>query len=307
MDILAVFPLFRPLLIALSGAGLAYFIVQAIPVQRFDRNRLGAFASANTITQATIGSEAHRVRLAFAKWGLDVTGYEMTAWWGARIGAATLTFLLTFMVGLPLLMGLALGAIAWLALDGLLQDAWRSLVTAIEKEVPTFLSRLAGTIQVESNVLNAVTEVGETLPDKSPLRAWLERLVGACRTRGPAGLKDMQTEAQVISSSLGLAVFEIGRLWETGGQGYGRAFSLAADNLADILQARGQAEAKGDGARGSIRLVLLSLGGVMVYMIQQPNLTPYMQLPIVQLIYVGIGLWVAFGWRTINDMIEDAI
>ena len=52
----------------------------------------------------------------------------------------------------------------------------------------------------------------------------------AAKSRGgKKGLDEMQAEASDISSSLLLVVVEIGRLWETGGQGYAQSFQMVSE------------------------------------------------------------------------------
>ncbi len=147
-----------------------------------------------------------------------------------------------------------------------LNTVWVKLQHGIEKDIPIFLSRLASTVQIESNVLEAINEVTETLEPKGPLREWMLKFIGRCQAGGIKALDDMLLEAQAISTSLGIAVFEIGRLWETGGPGYVKAFAMAADNIGDALKARGMAHAKGDGAKSSIRMIVLALIAVVIFL-----------------------------------------
>lgn len=301
-------PALRPWIAGGALAFAVYALIQALPKgSRKSNKRLQHFAGVDEASKVEVGSTAHRIRLAFLSFGLDVSGNEDAALWSARLGAVGLVTVIGTAFSLPLFIALALGGAGWIVVDSVIQARWQEMVVKIEKDVPTFLLRLAGTVQVETNVLNAISEVAETFDPKSPLRSWLERFLAQCQSRGQAGLQAMLVEATAISSALGLAVFEIGRLWETGGEGYTRSFAVAADNLSNILQARGMANAKGDGARGAIRIVVLSLAAVMIFLIRTPQFGPVIKEPIMQLAYAAIIAWVAYGWKFINTMIDEAI
>ncbi len=117
----------------------------------------------------------------------------------------------------------------------------------------------------------------------------------------------MLKEAQAISPSLGIAIFEIGRLWETGGPGYVKAFNMAAENIGDALKARSLAHAKGDGAKGSIRMIVLALVGVMVFLFRTPQFAASLQDTTIQIVFAFMLGWMFFGWSVIDSIIESAI
>jgi hypothetical protein len=196
---------------------------------------------------------------------------------------------------------------AWFLVDSQLNGAWIKLTHGMEKDIPIFLSRLASTVQIESNVLEALNDVTETLELKSPLREWMLQFIARCQSGGQQALGEMLQEAQAISTSLGIAVFEIGRLWETGGPGYVKAFGIAADNIGDALKARGMAHAKGSGAKGSIRMIVLALIVVMVFLFGTPQFSTAMQDLSMQLMFAFILGWMFFGWSVIDGIIEGAI
>jgi hypothetical protein len=295
----------------IAGAALAfgsYFLVQLLLSIQRPGGRLTQFGGAAQEKAAVdAGSRAHKIRLVFASFGLDVSGNENTALILTWLGGGTVVALVLLIVGAPLLI-LPVGYIAaWFLIDGQMNTVWIKLTHGIEREIPVFLTRLASTVQIESNVLEAINEVSETLEPKGQLKEWLQRFIARCQAGGAKALDELLLEAQAISTSLGIAVFEIGRLWETGGPGYIKAFNMAAENIGDALKARALAHAKGDGAKSSIRMIVLALIAVMVFIFTTPQFAEAMQDPSMQMLYAFIIGWMFFGWSMIGSIIEGAI
>ena len=294
-----------------AGGALAagtYFLFRLLTQIKRPGSRLSQFAGPSVERAAEdTGTRKHKIRLVFAGFGLDVAGNETAALVLAWLGAGTVMALLLLVVGAPLLMIPAAYVAAWFLVDSRINNAWIKLKHGIEREIPVFLMRLASTVQIESNVLEAIHEVTETLDPKGPLKEWLQKFLARCQAGGAQALGGMLTEAQAVSVSLGIAVFEIGRLWETGGPGYVRAFAMAAENIGDALKARALAHAKGDGAKSSIRMIVLALIGVMVFLFATPQFAAAMQDPTVQILYAFILGWMFFGWSMIDSIIEGAI
>jgi hypothetical protein len=298
----------KPFILGGALAFGAYYFVRLLTQIKRPGGRLTQFAGpANEKAAADTGSQKHKVRLVFASFGLDVAGNETLALWLARLGGGTAMALILLLVNAPLLMLPAAYVAAWFLVDSQLNGAWIKLTHGVEKDIPIFLSRLASTIQIESNVLEALNEVTETLEGKSPLRAWMLQFIARCQAGGQQALGGMLEEAQAVSTSLGIAVFEIGRLWETGGPGYARAFAIAADNIGDALKARGMAHAKGDGAKGSIRMIVVALLVVMVFLFGTPQFSTAMQDLNMQIMFAFILGWMFFGWSMIDSIIEGAV
>jgi Flp pilus assembly protein TadB len=295
----------------IAGGALAfgtYYLFRLVMQIKRPGGRLTRFAGeAAEKTAADAGSRNHKIRLVFSSFGLDVAGNEGAALFLAWLGAGTVLALILLVVGAPLLMLPAAYVAAWFLVDSRMNSVWVRLRHGIEREIPVFLTRLGSTVQIESNVLEAVHEVAETLDSKGPLKEWMLRFIARCQAGGAQALGGMLPEAQAVSTSLGIAVFEIGRLWETGGPGYVKAFNMAAENIGDALKARALAHAKGDGAKSSIRMIVLALIGVMVFLFATPQFAAAMQDPAVQILYAFILGWMFFGWSMIDSIIEGAI
>jgi hypothetical protein len=113
----------------------------------------------------------------------------------------------------------------------------------------------------------------------------------------------MQVEAHSISPSLLLAVVEIGRLWETGGQGYTDALRLASENMADLIETRSQAHEVAAGAWGTARTILLALGFTLGSVLVNPISKPAFQMPALQFGLLAAVAWAGLGYWHIRDMI----
>jgi predicted phage tail protein len=197
--------------------------------------------------------------------------------------------------------------LAWFFVQGAVSGAWSAMRREVEMEVPTFLLRMSGTAQVQPNVQRALEEVEPTLNPNGSLRKWIHRFAARLQAGGRPALKEMLDEAEAISPSLGLAVFEIGRLWEAGGAGYPRALAQAAENLGFILDGRAQADAKAAGAKRAMLVVLGALLIVTGVMMRNPTISASIRSPVIQVMYLLIAVWVAIGWAQVNSMIEEAV
>lgn len=251
------------------------------------------------------GSFEHKVRLAALGYGLNVEGKEKLAYYGA-IGGLTLLVLVAIQAfNMPPVLIPAGAALSYVFVKGLVESRWNKMRIAMEKELPAFLLRLAATLQATPNVIEALTDVTNTLDPAGPLQAWLKRMILAMQSSGQKGLEDLRVEAAAISPSLMMVVLEISRLWETGGAGYIQAFQLAAQGLSDLLSARANAQAKSDGAWGTIRIILLALGGAIAVAMGNPGSGYLFHSPIAQMGLLILLGWAALGWNVIGDAIRE--
>jgi hypothetical protein len=299
-------------LIAAGAVALAaYSLIAWLVTRRPSVGRsLQAYAqspSGKPVPEARVGSQEHKVRLAFAAYGLDVSGKEQLALYLAYAALGMALALSAVFLGLPLLLSLGGLAAGYFAVNGLVNSQWNKTRMAMEREIPTFLMNLSSIIQLTLNVIQALEDASLSLNPKSPLRPWIERLVHAIQSRGQKGLDEMQAEASDISPTLLLVVVEIARLWETGGQGYAQSFQMVSENLSGILEGRARALAKSDGAWGTIRVIVLALGGAILMAFSNPGSGAMFRTGLVQVAIVAGLAWAAFGWSYIGDLIREAV
>jgi len=256
---------------------------------------------------APIGSPAYKIRLAFAGFGLDVNGHEQLSLY-VTIGILSLGLAISAAAfGLPTLFWLGGPAIAYFAVNSLVKGKWNQVCTALEREIPSFLMNLSSVIQLTPNVIQALEDASLSLDPGGYLRPWIERLVHGIQSQGKKGLDEIQAEAGDISPSLLLAVVEIGRLWETGGQGYSRSFQMVAENLGSILEGHARASSKAAGAWGTIRVIVLALGGAILLAFSAPGSSALFRTPTAQIAILLAIAWATFGFSYIGDLIHETI
>jgi hypothetical protein len=254
-----------------------------------------------------IGSMEHKIRLVFAGLGINVYGRERFTLnlvigiigIGLAAGAAVLD--------LPPLFWMAGPVSAYFAIHILVNKKWNQMRIAIEREIPSYLMNLASMIQLSPNVFRALEDAALSLNPQGQLRPWIDRLVHSLQSRGKLGLEEMQAEAGVISPSLLLTVIEIGRLWETGGTGFTQSFQLVSENLSGILEGRSKAFSKADGAWGTIRVIVLALGGAIFLAFSSPGSSALFRTPVSQLAMVVALAWAVFGISYIGDLIRESV
>ncbi len=246
-----------------------------------------------------VGSWEHRIRLAF---GPRVAGREAEAFWAAVAATAAVLGGFVLLLPIPAWMSVLALPLAYLAVRSWIEGRWKALQKVVEKDLPFFLRTLAAMIQVTPNVPTLFRESVETL-EPGPLRDWLERLDREVQKTGPAAFERFQDEAQALSLHLSVLLVLLRRLWETGGTGFQDVFVTVADALSDVLEARGDAEARASEAAGLMRIVALSMGGALVFMmVQVPDLfrPPYAQAALL----LALGVMV-FGWFQARRLIQS--
>ena len=211
------------------------------------------------------------------------------------------------LAGMPLAPALGGGALAYVLADEFLKGGPRKARLAIEQELPTFVSRLGGMLLVTGSPRAAVEEITATLLEGRPLRTWLERLLSGWQAQGEAFLAQAHLEANQISPLLGLTVYQIRRLAETGGAGATKAFATTAEELSAILEARAVASSKAEGARQSVLTMLVIMAVILGIMLASPTIRQGYRDPTAQLIAAGALAIMGFGYVTLNDMIAEAL
>ena len=299
-----------PILAAVSLAAVLYYLIQWLLAWQFGARRaLSDFHQVGSKLDhlpAQMGSPVYKTRLAFAAYGLDVSGWEQSALILAYCLAAGLILLPLLFFGLPMILWLAAPVLGFVIVNTLIENKWSQTRQQMEKEVPLLLTRLSGALQASSNVLTALTEEAENLEPGGPLQAWLLRLAGRLQAAGVEGLKEMQEEAKDISPALLLFAVQVERLYSTGGQGYVDAFRMSAENLSGLIETRAEANAVADGAWGTVRIIALALGAAMTSVLLNPGSSGIAGNPIVQIGMLVALVWAGVGWWYIGNIIREA-
>jgi hypothetical protein len=259
------------------------------------------------VLPATFGSEQHKIRLAFNRFHIDVAGKEKETRLIAYVVAAILGFL--FMkVGLmmsPLISILGFG-LGYLLVNALIEGSWKKVQMEIDSEIPLFLTGFASAVQIQQDKLTAIYEEAITLNPEGSLRKWLvERFVAEYERYGQSVFPELIAEAFGISNSLGVTLYMIQRFWSAGGD-WGDAFVMGTENLEGILDARIMGDSEGSNARSSILAIAGLLVVVIVIMTRNPTTRVIIDNPIIQIGYVALFGWMVFGWKVLNNMINEA-
>jgi len=258
-------------------------------------------------SDVAMGSEAYRIRLAYAAFGLNVAGWEKPALYLTYLVVGGVLLIPVFLFGLPLVLMLGIPFLGFIAVNALVDSKWQALRMELEREIPVMLARLSSLLKANPNLIETLENIAEGLDPQKPLQRWVLRLANKLQAQGRKGLEDMQAEAHLISPSLLLAVVEIGRVWETGGSGYSEALRMAAANLSDLMETRSQAYAVSTGAWSTARTILLALGFTLVMVIVNPVSKHYFATPVIQTALLLVMVWGGIGYWNIRDSINDVV
>jgi hypothetical protein len=223
------------------------------------------------------------------------------------LAAVATVVVLLLVAGMPLAPALGGGALAYVLADEFLKGGPRKARLAIEQELPTFVSRLGGMLLVTGSPRAAVEEITATLIEGQPLRTWLDRLLAGWQAQGEAFLTQAHLEANQISALLGLTVYQIRRLAETGGAGAAKAFATTAEELSAILEARAVANSKAEGARQAVLTMLVIMAVILGIMLSSPTIRQGYNDPTAQLVAASALTVMGFGYVTLNGMIAAAL
>ncbi len=294
--------------VAYMLGGRLVYVLEGGAAHRVQEMAGGLKTNTSILAGVKYGSEEHRLRLAFARFKMDVNGKEKTALFFARIVAGVVVFLiLNVIAGFPLVTSLIGFVGGVLIVNGFINGAWSKSKQEIEKDIPGFLSGLSSTIQVVQNMMEAVEEEAKVLTVTSPLRQWLlERFIERLNNR-EATTDEILQEAASISSALGVAVFLIIRTNETGGSQWRTAFETAVQNLEGVLDARIAGQAIGAAAKGSVQIIAGATGLMIISLVRNPTLAAAMSSPLVQIMYAIIIVVMIFGWGFINNLVDETV
>jgi hypothetical protein len=305
-----VLPLLAAGLLALAAYSLLSPLGDLL-ARRGTAGRLDAFAQAGNERQsaerARFGGDEHRLRVAFAAIGLQAAGAELLFLWGARIAAGVGLFFGLQILGLPMMTALVGLPAGYIVVNGYIAQKWNAVRSEVEAEIPALLNNMATTLQTTDNVISATRMVRDTLKGGGPLQLWLDDVVRAMEGEGIGGLEEVSKSAAAYSHSLSIVVELIRRMWQTGGQGYAKAFVAASENLETVLDARVSARSTGDAGRGVMWILVGATIGMMAIVSRNEGMAEIVQSPIVQILYAAIMLLVVFGQTQITKMIDEAV
>jgi len=224
-----------------------------------------------------------------------------------RYGLPALAAFLAFLFRYPPVLSLGLAGLAYVLVNSFLEGKWRKFRVEMERELPTFVGRLAGTLQTTASPGKALEEVLLTLPQNSPTRIWFEQVAKGMKLEGIRFLDEAREEAARISPSLALVVFLLRRMSETGGGGFMEAFVATAEEMSVILESRAVASAYAERARGSVHMLLEILGVMLLIMLSKGRIRQSFSIPLVQLVsLLAVGV-MAFGYFYMDKMISSTL
>ena len=226
---------------------------------------------------------------------------------GVKLGAALIPAILILLAGWPLVIALGAGGLSYMLVAAWLEGRWSHFRTKIEEDLPTFVAQLAGVLQLTDSASVALTEVVQSMPQKTPLRIWMERFTTGVQLHGPVYAERVRENASEVSSSLGLTVFFIGRLSETGGGQFADAFTTVADELSAILEARAVASSKAASAKQNVHMMIGILAVISILLFRSPEIREGFAIPQVKIISAVALLAMAFGYAYMNSLIDDAL
>lgn len=225
-----------------------------------------------------------------------------------RLAGSALPVLALLLARFPLLPTCMAGVLGYVVTDAWLKGRWHKFRTGIEGELPTFVSRLGAMLLLNESLTACLEEVLDTLsPDSSTLRVWMEGYLQGIRQEGRDFPEHARLQANRISPSLALVVFQMGRVVETGGAGFARAFATSAQELQMILEVRAVAAAKADGTRNSITMLLAIMGLVLALMASSPGMRAGYTSPMAQALLMGALGTMAYGYYFLQGMITDVL
>jgi len=226
---------------------------------------------------------------------------------GVKIASALVPGLIVLIAGWPLIIALGAGGLGFMLVSAWLEGRWRNFQVKIEEDLPTFVAQLAGVLQLTDSASVALDEVVKSMPQRTPLRVWMERFTTGVQLHGQAYIERVREKASEISPSLGLTVFFIGRLSETGGGQFADAFTTVADELGAILEARAVASSKAAAAKQNVHMMIGILAFISILLFRSPEIREGFAIPQVQVISAVALLAMVFGYAYMNSLIDDAL
>lgn len=224
-----------------------------------------------------------------------------------QAGAGLATVAVLYGMGYPWPLGVGAGALAALLLRSFLNQQRTKARVRVEQELPGFMSEVAGQLMVTSSARMAIEEVIRGMRAESPLRAWMEYVLAGYNREGVKFLEQARQEAVAITPQMGVVMYGIQRLAETGGGDFTEAFMTMADRLSAILEARAVAGSKAESARTAVLMLIEIMAFVMVTIFNAETIRQGFSYPVVQVAsIICVGL-MGFGYAFMSGMIDEAM
>jgi hypothetical protein len=210
-------------------------------------------------------------------------------------------------LGNPPIPSAGISALAFILLDEYLKGKPRRVRAQIEQELPPFLSRLSGALAVTDAVRKALDDCVGSIPEGSPLGTWLAYFLRGVSTEGAGYYRTARAEAERISPMLAIVVFQLSRLSETGGSGFGDSFTILAEELGARQEARAVAGAKAGAARQAVLMMLGIMAAIMVLLMSSAGMRQTFSQPIAEITGLICFTVMGFGYIYLNGMIAEAL
>ena len=257
--------------------------------------------------RVSIGSQEHKIRIAFTSLKIDAAGSEEYYMTLATVAIGVVFMLALMLIGLPFVTSLSGLLAGRVFLDGWVARSWSKVRADVESELPSLLLRLSSILQTTPNVPSALETVSTTLKRNGPLRLWAMETAARMHSEGHGVMDDVRENAAGVSTSLAIATELIGRVWTTGGEGYAKAFGAAADNLESVLDARVEARSKGTGAQGTVNILTVMTFFMIGFMMKSAAMESAVSMLIVQVLYAGITLLIVYGHKQVSEIIDSVV
>ena len=215
--------------------------------------------------------------------------------------------LIMIALGNPPIPSAGISALAFILVDEYLKGKPRRVRAQIEQELPPFLSRLSGALAVTDAVRKALDDCIQSIPDGSPLGIWLAHFLRGVSAEGAGYYRKARDEAERISPMLAIVIFQLSRLSETGGSGFGDSFTILAEELGARQEARAVAGAKAGAARQAVLMMLGIMAAIMVLLMSSAGMRQTFSQPIAEITGLICFAVMGFGYIYLNGMIAEAL
>lgn len=269
--------------------------------------------SARLLAQANEAIEDEPLTLPEESWegqlqsaGLDLTPVQFAL--GCVLVGLVVTALvwMLFVPGVP---ALAIGALAGWAPVSWVRDKAASRGLEMEKHLPVAMSRIASGLQAGHGLATVLEEVGRSLALDAPGNPLTPELVKAAQDARSLGVERALRDLAQRSPSLSVSNMAMLLLsyYRAGGGQYAEVVIESANAMQRLLALRNHVRAKAGQAMAIARVLPVVLGLTVLTLVNDPFVGPSLRNPIVQLAMgVVIGI-MAFGYRTMRNEVRRAL